>query len=247
MMRRSFKNFSGWAWAALIFLSCASAPRPSEGNFAAPRPASQSQADLSDALRFKREYEDLNGTKRADGAVLRPVEIPADNTFRYLTGEEALEFSRQGTGVVFLGAGWCRWCRSIAPEYARMAGEYLSYNTIYYVPLKNEDGEKNRAYRALAELVGDYMQKAGSSFANVSGNPLVTASYVKRNRDEGYGLYPAITLFFNRGTLVGMHVGTVPDHNDSNKPLDAAGIKSLEEAFKKHFEVLGTDPCPAKC
>jgi hypothetical protein len=122
------------------------------------------------------------------------------------------------------------------------------YNTIYYVSLKNDDtGGKSRTYRALAELVGDYMQKAGSSFANVSGNPVVTASYIKRNRDEGYGLYPAITLFFNKGTLTGMHVGTVPGHNDSDKPLDAEEIKSLEDAFKKHFEVLGTDPCPAKC
>jgi hypothetical protein len=250
-MCRSFKNFLRFVLLGIIFLSCTSGPLRLERNIGALQPAGQNQVrelDVSDALRFKWEYEDLNGTKRADGVLLRPIEIPSNNTFVYLTEEEVLAFSKQGTGMVFLGAGWCRWCRSLVPEYARMVGKYLLYNTIYYVPIKNDDrGEKSRAYRALAELVGNYMGKAGSSFANVSGNPLVVASYIKRNEDAGYGLYPAITLFFNRGVLVGMHVGTVPGHNDSNKPMDAAEIRILEEAFKEHFEVLGTEPCPAKC
>jgi hypothetical protein len=242
MIRLSFAFFSGFLLPGLILSACNSVPPGPEGN-----PGRYGAAGFPDALRFKQEYELLNGTRRTDGALLGPVEISPDNTFVYFSEEEALNFSRQGTGVIFLGAGWCRWCRSLAPEYIRMARGYSLYNTIYYVPVENDTGGgKGKAYRALAELAGNYMEKAGSSFANVSGNPAVVASYVKRNRDKGYGLFPAVTLFFNKGTLVGMHVGTVPGHN-SDEPLDEDGIKALEEAFTKHFEVLGTNPCPAKC
>ena len=60
-------------------------------------------ADAEDALRFKTEYEALNGSVTQAGEQYLSVEIPAENQVIYLTAEEAASLLETGTGVVLMG------------------------------------------------------------------------------------------------------------------------------------------------
>ena len=63
-------------------------------------------ADAEDALRFKTEYEALNGSVTQAGEQYLSVEIPAENQVIYLTAEEAASLLETGPGVVLMGAPW---------------------------------------------------------------------------------------------------------------------------------------------
>lgn len=200
----------------------------------------------SDALRFQQEYEELNSTIRDDGVYMKSVQVPSDNMIKYVTIEEALEFSETGTGVVFLGAGWCRLCRITASLIAEASS---SHNIpIHYVSLKRFGGSSGEVgYQELAELVGEYMRGWGTAFANVTGSESTIISRIEEIQDGEYRMFAGILLFYNKGTLTGMNVGTIEGHYDVDTLLNSQQEEKFLEMFDRHMEVLGTDPCPPGC
>ena len=93
---------------------------------------------ISDALKFKEEYESLNGTKREkDGKTIRSIEISKDNPFIYKKSSEIIDMiEKKDTFVVYFGFSDCPWCRSIIPTLVEVAAD-LEVNQIYYVDVKN--------------------------------------------------------------------------------------------------------------
>ena len=55
-----------------------------------------------DALRFKAEHEDLNGTPHPDRSefILSDMYVSEDNPFRFVEFDEIIELLEDGTGVV---------------------------------------------------------------------------------------------------------------------------------------------------
>ncbi len=91
----------------------------------------------SDAIKFKNEYEVLNGTTREkDGKTIRSITIADDNPFIYATEEEIVSKIEKGeTFVVYFGFSDCPWCRSIVPTLIEVARD-LEIKEIYYVDVK---------------------------------------------------------------------------------------------------------------
>lgn len=86
----------------------------------------------SDAAKFKREYESLNGEKIA-GNKVRSLTISDENPFIYATAEEIVEkIENKETFAVYFGFAKCPWCRSVLPELIEVASD-LEINEIYYV------------------------------------------------------------------------------------------------------------------
>ncbi|MCL2221124.1 MAG: hypothetical protein FWC20_03050 [Oscillospiraceae bacterium] len=202
-----------------------------------------------DALRFKWEYEELNSTIReGDGAYLKLVYIPADNPFRYLTVEEALEFSKTGTGVIFIGGAWCRLCRLTAPYIVEAISKLKEHSTVYYVPiLMNDESSGEAGYREFAEHIGKYILRAGTAFANVTGNESRIEAYIGRIEERGFSLLSSTLLFYNNGMLIGAHLGAIPGHNDSDIPFTQQQAEQFIEIFNEHMSGLGGNPCPPGC
>lgn len=94
-------------------------------------------ADTEDALRFKTEYEALNGSVTQAGEQYLSVEIPAENQVIYLTAEEAASLLETGTGVVLMGAPWCPWCRHAVTAWLDAAWE-TGLERLYYVDMTSE-------------------------------------------------------------------------------------------------------------
>lgn len=90
-------------------------------------------SDLSDADKFKDEYEKINGEKSKSGKTNRKVSIPSDNPFVYSTAEEiSKKMDKEETFIVYFGFSSCPWCRSIIEELINCAKDN-EVDKIYYV------------------------------------------------------------------------------------------------------------------
>ena len=128
----------------------------------------------TDAIKFKEEYEKLNGEKNRNGVTYREVEIDEDNPFVFATAEEIQEkIDNKETFAVYFGFNSCPWCRSIITTLIEVADD-LDIDKIYYVdvldirdtyelnsknkPEKTKDGSEgyNELINSLANVLSDY-------------------------------------------------------------------------------------------
>ncbi len=93
--------------------------------------------NTTDAIKFKREYESLNGTIREkDGKTIRTLSIDKDNPFVYKKAEEIVDkMDNKETFVVYFGFSDCPWCRSVLPTLIKAAKDF-ELDSIYYVDIK---------------------------------------------------------------------------------------------------------------
>lgn len=89
----------------------------------------------ADALRFKDEYESLNGSKTISGKEYRVIEIPEVNPIVYATADEVADMIEEGETIfVYFGYASCPWCRSAIP-YALEVFKERGIDTVYYVDI----------------------------------------------------------------------------------------------------------------
>ena len=94
---------------------------------------SNSNVNPTDALKFKEEYEGLNGTESKSGKKIRTLEIPEDNPFIYKNENDIVELmDKKESFIVYFGFPSCPWCRSIVPTLINVAND-LDIKEIYYV------------------------------------------------------------------------------------------------------------------
>lgn len=115
--------------------------------------------ELTDAEKFKNEYESMNG-KEVYGKKTRELTIPEDNPFIYATAGDILEkIDNKETFLVYFGFNSCPWCRSVVEELIKVA-EQNNIKKIYYVDVKeirdtkeiDEDGK----FKTTKEGTKDY-------------------------------------------------------------------------------------------
>lgn len=92
---------------------------------------------LTDAMKFKNEYESINGTvSEKGGNVIRSINIPSDNPITYATARDIIDSIKgKETFVVYFGFSNCPWCRSVVPTLIDVAKEN-NLKEIYYVDVK---------------------------------------------------------------------------------------------------------------
>lgn len=87
----------------------------------------------NDALKFKEEYESLNGTRNENGKVIRNVTIDDNNPMKYATAADIVKMvQNKETFVVYFGFASCPWCRSVVTNLIQASLD-LGIDTIYYV------------------------------------------------------------------------------------------------------------------
>ena len=92
----------------------------------------------SDAIKFKKEYEVLNGKKSENGKnTIKNLKISKNNPIKYATYDEVIDVIKKGTGIIYLGYPECPWCRSAIPVLLESAKDY-KIDTIYYINMLKE-------------------------------------------------------------------------------------------------------------
>lgn len=82
----------------------------------------------TDAIKFKREYESLNGKDN-----IRDIHIDKNNNVVYSNANEIInKINNKDTFVVYFGFAKCPWCRSVLPTLLETSKK-LKLDKIYYV------------------------------------------------------------------------------------------------------------------
>ena len=90
----------------------------------------------TDDIKFKEEYEKLNGKKNDQGKKYREITIDSKNKIVYKTTEEVLNLiDKKKSFVLYFGFDTCPWCRSVVPTIASISKELNQ--EVYYIDVKD--------------------------------------------------------------------------------------------------------------
>ena len=90
----------------------------------------------TDNIKFKEEYEKLNGKKNDQGKKYREITIDSKNKIVYKTTEEVLDLiDKKKSFVLYFGFDTCPWCRSVVPTLASISKELNQ--KVYYIDVKD--------------------------------------------------------------------------------------------------------------
>lgn len=90
----------------------------------------------TDSIKFKEEYEKLNGKKNDQGKKYREITIDGKNKMVYKTTEEVLNLiDKKKSFVLYFGFDTCPWCRSVVPTLASISKELNQ--KVYYIDVKD--------------------------------------------------------------------------------------------------------------
>ena len=190
----------------------------------------------SDAVKFKKEYEELNGKKSSTGEEYISLDINKDNIIKYSSVDEIIDIIKSDTGVIYFGYPECLKCRNVVDVLLDVSGS-TSVDTIYYLNVKDirdrlsidennnitTEVEATEEYKELLEvldsILDDYIIK------DKDGNDIDTGE--KR-------LYAPLVVFVKNGKIVGSHEGTVPTHIEGN--LSTEEREELYNIYKKNID-----------
>lgn len=90
----------------------------------------------TDGIKFKEEYEKLNGKKNDQGKKYREITIDSKNKMVYKTTEEVLDLiDKKKSFALYFGFDTCPWCRSVVPTLASISKELNQ--EVYYIDVKD--------------------------------------------------------------------------------------------------------------
>jgi thiol-disulfide isomerase/thioredoxin len=204
----------------------------------------------NDALKFKEEYEALNGTINEQNKMTYPtVEVKETNPIRYLSDDEAAKKLKNGTGLFYFGFSSCPWCRSMVPILLKAASN-TSLGEINYVDIKNirdqlvlDDNDKivvrdegtngyQEILKALDSVLEPYYLK------NKEGKNIDT----KEKR-----LYAPTVVVVKEGKILDIHVDTVKSQTNAYTPLDQKQQEELYDIYQKMILKLLDSTCDESC
>lgn len=198
-----------------------------------------------DALKFREEYESLNGEASGTNTI-RSVKIAEDNPFIYKSAEEIVEMiDSEETFIVYFGFAKCPWCRSIIENLIEVSKE-LDIDKIYYVDVLdirdtyelNEDNEKNltkegtEGYYALLERLNNVL--ADYTLTSPDGEVI--------NMDEKRIYAPNIVAVIN-GKADSLTTGISSKQNDPYMELTKEINKESKNMIKEVLEKINDGVC----
>lgn len=189
----------------------------------------------ADEIKFKNEYESLNGTEYKENYVLKNIEIVNDNNVEYVNDDELLELLTNGTNVIYMGWPECNWCRTVVPVLINTL-KSNDIKTLYYYNLKSlrnayeedNDIKKVELYEKIVEILGDDIE----------------ATYDEGTLKEGKKKLLAPTVIFIKdNNYIGSHVSTVPTHTNASDNLTETEEKELKGIYQGFIDQINPNIC----
>ncbi len=200
----------------------------------------------SDAVKFKEEYESLNGTVSASGKEIRSITIDKDNPMIYKSADDIVKMiENKETFVVYFGFPACPWCRSVLPTLLDVSKD-LGLDKIYYVDvleirdtLKVNDNKEvvvdkkgTDAYYKLLELLDNVL--SDYNLSDSEGNK------VEANEKR---IYAPNVVGISNGKALELTTGISSLQTDGYMDLTDEMIKETEGLFRCVIKcVLDSNP-----
>ena len=203
----------------------------------------------SDAIKFKNEYESLNGKKGYGDNINPEVKIDKKNAVKYADANKIIDVLDNGTGIIYLGYPECPWCRNAVPVLLEAASE-LNVKDVYYMNLKDErdtievmeDGtlkttkEGTEGYKKLLKRLDAVLDEY--VLEDLNGNEVKTGE--KR-------IYVPLMLFVREGKIVGVHSDTVSSQTNPYVALTTDQKNELLDIYIDLIHKVLNDVCDSSC
>lgn len=203
-----------------------------------------------DSIKFKKEYESLNGKESLSGKAYKELKISENNPMKYSNYDELLDIIKNKTGIIYLGFPSCPWCRSALPVLLDVAKD-KKIDTIYYLNIENERDfyvvENDELVYALDESgverkgTKGYFELMEALEDNLSDYILTIDG---KNYEVGEKrIYAPSFIFVLDGNILGIHVSTVESHIDEYEPLTQDQYDELYSIFEDYISELSNSSC----
>lgn len=202
--------------------------------------ANYNEKSLSDAQKFKKEFEQYNEAvyDDVDENVL-DVNISEDNPIIYKTGKEILEIMKNDNAYIYFGYATCPYTRNSIEILLNLAAEN-NIDQIYYVDIQNIRDvykfngsiepelvkEGTDAYLEIVDLLSNNLSEY--YVTDTSGNRYDTG--VKRLNSPTF-------IAVKDGEVLGFHEGLVPKIENIYEKIDESQQKELS---KYYLEVINS-------
>ena len=190
--------------------------------------------DLTDAEKFKKEYETINN-KEIDNNKVRKVTINKDNPIVYKEAKDIVEMiDNKDTFIVYFGFNDCPWWRSMVETMLKVMSDY-NIDKLYYVDIKEIRDEKeldsDGNIKTIKEGTKDYQELLNRL------DILLEEYKVKDVSMNEKRIYAPNVVAVTRGTPLEMTTGLSDDQKDPYQEI----TKEMKSTMYKKLE------CLAKC
>lgn len=196
----------------------------------------------NDAVKFKNEYQNLNGKITDNGKKNLDVKIDKKNKIKYSTYEEIIEVL-DGTGVIYFGFPECPWCRNIAPVLVDAANE-TSIDKIHYF-----NALSIRDTKSLDKNGNIVIDKKGTDqyYQLIDKLKDFLGEYDGLNNHDIKRLYFPTLVFVKDGKILSVKEGSLDSQADPYVHLNKEQKDELKKIYIDEIhEVLG-DLCDKMC
>lgn len=204
---------------------------------------------VTDAYKFKNEYESVNDQETSSGKKIRNLTIADNNPFVYKTPEELVKMIEdKKTFVVYFGFSTCPWCRSVINSLVDASLE-KDVKKIYYVDVKeirdkfelNDNNEAVRtkegteAYYKLLELLNPVLQDYSPlTYETKKGK-------TKEVKIDEKRIYAPNVVIVKNGEAISLETGIVEELTDPYMELTDEIKCEIKEAFACMFDKLASE------
>lgn len=197
----------------------------------------------NDGVKFKNEYETLNGKTNDYNKEYLAVKIDSDNPIVYATYEDVMNLLDDGTGIIYFGFPECPWCRNAVPVLLDAAKE-LSIDKIYYFNALDIRDKKH-----LDEEGNIVIDEEGTEEYKKLVQRLyeVLPVYDGLNDETIKRLYFPTVVFVKDGNIIGLHTSTVTSQEDPYVGLTDAEYNELKQIYSDYINETYDILCDQSC
>lgn len=198
---------------------------------------------VKDNIKFKAEYESLNGKLNSNNKEYVNVKVDEDNPYVYATYDEVMDILKNGTGVIYFGFPECPWCRNMVPVLSDAAKE-LGIKKIYYF-----NALDMRDVKSLDDNGNIVTDKEGTKEYDELVKTLydVLTPYEGLNDDSIKRLYFPTVVFVKDGKILNAHIGTLDSQEDPYVVLNKEQKNELKNIYidniNKVYDILCDEAC----
>ena len=197
----------------------------------------------TDAIKFKEEYESLNGQTNDNGKEYIHIDVDKENPMKYSNYEEVMNILENGTGVIYFGFPECPWCRNAVPVLIDAAQE-MGIDTIYYF-----NALSIRDKKSLDESGNIVVEEDGTEEYKKLVETLydVLTPYEGLNDESIKRLYFPTVVYVKDGQILSSTIGTVDSQDDPYVALTQDQYNELKQIYmdgiNSAYDILCDEAC----
>ena len=194
------------------------------------------QTEITDAKKFKEEYESLNNLKDENGAnKYLNLTIPENNPIKYATISDIENLFDNKTAIVYFGFNTCPWCRNLVPVLIDTAINN-GIDNIYYMSIKDirdtKELDENGNIKTTKEGSSEYQKLLELFDESLDVYDGLNDNNVKR-------IYAPTVFFIKDGKVASKHVGTVSSQDDPKIELTSSQKQELSNILLEYINDIG--------